>query len=623
MFPSLLSVSKRLGLLGVLGLFPCAVFGASNFSAQGDEYPVAGLLRGDQVFSHASLNASGGYLVWQDNATDGNGSGISARHLRSDLLGGLGVFRVNEQGAGDQQNPKVALLDNGGAVFVWQGGQLGAQDIFARFVGPSGTFISGDLLVNTSAANQQMNPVVAALPNGEIIVAWSSYGQDGSMQGIFAQKFLSNGGKSGGEFQVNQYSAFNQRTPAIAALSNGSFMVVWVSEQKRFENSVDVYARVFGGGRGSAGNEFLVNNSTNICANPVVTASSAGGFIVGWGQRDIGQRDNGWDVYLRSFNATGQPLNNPLKVNTHAQGNHYGPQIAGIGDNHLVVWTSVGQDGSREGVFGRFVSEPGAMISPEFQVNTSTASQQIYPTVASDNADQFLVVWSSFIGGPTSFELLAQRYALSPIKPAAPFVSALSSSRLSVTWPDAGTNSVSGYELYVDDNPEPILVKGNISSVGSLAPNSTHSFKLAYQFASGGRSPSSAAAAGTTWGSDENLDGLPDDWQSIYWGNTPSTWPEPKADDDGDGASNLQEFLAGTHPKDATSVLRTQMIATDQGNFLSWNAQPGFVYQVQSKTDLSAEWADLGAPRFAVGSTDSMLISGTSDLIYYRVKRLR
>lgn len=623
MFSPLLSGYRKLGAWGLLGLFPFAVFGANSFSAEGNEYPIAGLLSGDQVFSHVSLNASGGYLVWQDNATDGDELGISARRLRSDLLGGLGVFRVNQQGTGDQQNPKVALLKDGGAVFVWQGGPARAQDIYARFVGPDGTFISGDLLVNTYTANQQVNPVVSSLSNGEVVVAWSSYGQDGSMQGIFAQRLSSAGQKSGGEIQVNQYSSFNQRSPAIAALSNSRFAVVWVSEQERFENSVDIYARIFGAELSLITPEFLVNEGTSICANPTITASSNGGFVVGWGRRDLSQQANGWDVFVRSYNETGDRVSGAIKVNTHANGNHYGPQVARVGENNLVVWTSVGQDGSREGIFGRFISENGAMISSELQVNMSTASQQIYPSVASDGGGKVLVVWSSFIGGTTSFDLLAQRYSLSPVKPAAPFVSALSSSRLSVTWPEAANAGVSSYLVYVDNNPEPVAVNGNIWPLSGLAPGSTHSFKIGYKFATGGQSVLSVATTGTTWGSDENLDGLPDDWQNNYWGSNFSSWPAPKADDDGDGASNLDEFLAGTNPRDAVSVLRMQMISTEQGVFLSWNTQPGFVYQVQSESELTSKWVDLGGPRFAAGPSDSMLIHGTSNLIVYRVRRLR
>lgn len=590
---------------------------------QGGEYPNAGLLAGDQVFSDVSVSEAGGFLVWQDNATDGDGFGISARRLTGNMLGSLSVFRVNEQGAGDQQNPKVRRLKNGGAVIVWQGGLLGTQDIFSRFVGADGTFITGDVRVNTYADNQQMNPAVAVLSDGSVVVTWSSFGQDGSMQGIFGQRLSSSGVKMGGEFAVNQYTRYNQRTPSVVGLPNGRFAVVWISEQERFENSIDVYGRVMSAEVGQNGSEFLVNTGTNICANPILSPLPDGGFMVGWSERDLGNLSNAWDVSVRSYNANAQPRGASTKVNIHANGNHYAPQIAGNGESQLVVWTSSGQDGSFEGIYGRFLTTEASPVSAEFQVNSSTSGPQIYPVVAADGHSQFLVVWSSFIGGRTSFDLFGQRYAHSILKPVAPFVSALSSTRLSVTWPDAGTNTVSGYELYVDDNPVPTLVTGNIWTVGSLAPGSTHSLKMSYRFANGGRSAISAATLGVTWGSDENLDGLPDDWQTTHWGSDSNKWPEPKADNDGDGSTNLHEFLAGTNPIDSKSVLRTEIVSTPQGSFLNWNTQSGFVYQVQFSTKLEQDWVDIGAPRFSAGSTDSMLIHQAGASVYYRVKRLR
>jgi len=610
-------------LLTAVCLLPGMAFGQTEFTVQGGEYPNAGLLAGDQVFSDVSVGDSGGFLVWQDNATDGDGFGISARRLTGNMLGSLSVFKVNEQGAGDQQNPKVRRLKDGGAVIVWQGGPLGSQDVFARFVGPDGTFITGDVRVNTYEDNQQMNPALAVLSDGSVVVTWSSFGQDGSMQGVFGQRLSGSGAKLGSEFAINQYTRYNQRTPSVVGLLNGRFAVVWISEQARFENSIDVYGRVMNVDAPQSGAEFLVNPGTNICANPTISALPDGGFMVGWSERDIGNLANAWDVKVRSYGPNAQPRGASAKVNSHANGNHYAPQIAGNGESQLVVWISSGQDGSFEGIYGRFLTPEANSVGAEFRVNSSTSGPQIYPSVAGDGNSQFLVVWSSFIGGRTSFDLFSQRYAHSVLKPAAPFVSALSSTRLSVTWPDAGTNTVSGYELYVDDNPVPAVVTGNISTLGPFAPGSSHTVKMSYRFANGGRSAFSAAAIGVTWGSDENLDGLPDDWQTTYWGSDLNKWPEPRADSDGDGSSNLHEFLAGTNPIDSKSVLRTEIVSTPQGSFLNWNTQAGFVYQVQLSTKLEQDWLDVGGPRFSAGSTDSMLIQQTGDSVYYRVKRLR
>lgn len=596
---------------------------AGGFAPQGGEYPIAGVVVGDQVLPSVALGASGGYVVWQDNATDGDGFGISARRIESNLLGSLGSFRVNQNAVGDQQNARVQMTSNGGAVFVWQGGTLNDQDVFMRSLSPVGTFTAGEIRLNTHSQGMQVNPAVAVLGGGNLSAVWSSADQDGSMQGIFGQMISPAGEKVGGELQINQFTAYNQRTPAIASLTSGGFVVAWVSEQQRYQDSVDIYGRIYRADGSPIGAEFLVNTQTNISANPIIAAAADGGFVVAWSHRDIGQPTHGWDVFARSFDSSGVGKTGAIRVNADPVGNDFGPQIASIGSEHMVVWTGMGKDGDNEGVFGRMTDAGLAPSGPEFQVNGFGRSKQMHPALVSDGTGQFLAVWTSFIGGVTSFDLFAQRYAPSAITPAAPFVSALSSTRLSVTWAAAGENTVSSYELYVDGASVPVTASSNVVTVNSLAPGTSHSFRLAYVFVGGDRSALSGTATGTTWGSDENLDGLPDDWQAQYWGASASAWPDPRGDGDGDGASILQEFLAGTNPTDGLSVLRIQINNSAQGNFLSWNTQVGMLYQVQSSTSLSVDWENFLEPRLAAGLTDSVLLGGGTGAVYYRVKRLR
>jgi hypothetical protein len=104
-------------------------------------------------------------------------------------------------------------------------------------------------------------------------------------------------------------------------------------------------------------------------------------------------------------------------------------------------------------------------------------------------------------------------------------------------------------------------------------------------------------------------------------GQQSDNWPSPLVDSDGDGVSNRDEFLAGTNPVDASSVLRQHLTPTSQGLFLSWNTVPGLMYQVQSSTNLTT-WVDVGSLRFAAGSMDSVYVGGNSPT-YYRVSRRR
>src|SRR5260221_5358229 len=211
--------------LGMFLMIPAAVFAQTNYyAANGTEYSIVGSLPGDQVFPDAAISTIGGFVVWQDNATDGSGWGVSARRLDSTLSGTLGTFRVNAQGTHDQGKARVALLKDGGAVFVWQGGRKGYQHIFARFLTPTNTFLTTtDLVVSTFTNNFQINPSVVTLNNSNIVVVWGSFDQasSNSLQDVYAKILSRTGQTISNQFLVNQFINYNQRTPPVSALKNG------------------------------------------------------------------------------------------------------------------------------------------------------------------------------------------------------------------------------------------------------------------------------------------------------------------------------------------------------------------------------------------------------------------
>jgi len=642
------------------GAFVSTASAQTNYySANGTEYAAIGSLPGDQMFPDAAISPTNGVVVWQDNITDGTGWGISARRLDSTLSGTLGTFRVNAIGAGNQENPRVALLKNGGAAFVWQGGTSGFQHIFARFLTPTNTFLStNDLLVNSYTNHFQINPALTVLTNGNVVVVWASYDQAGSnsMQDVYGQILSTNGTPVGTNFLINQFTSFNQRTPTVAALPTGGFVVAWVSEQQRVlvptlvtnlgtltsytyaptapVPSVDIYARIFGPTGVTLNKEFLVNTDNNPCANPAVAVAKDGSFMVVWGERDLVNTINSWDVYARPFTSAGVGGTSAI-VNTHQFGDQYAPRLSVIGLDYLVTWTSLGQDGSREGVYAQFIHNNGAPVGGEFLVNTTTAGQQMQPVVASDGVSQFLAVWTSFVGSPNGFDLYAQRLInvaaiLQPMSAPyvwAPFVisNSVYQPRLVVAWAPLLGLSVANYEVYVDGAVTPTgVVSSNawvMTAANGLTAGSTHSFQVDYVTTDGRRSPISPAASGTTW-SGANYFGIPFEWLEAYYGLNFANWPtNVNAPLTPGGLTLAQVFLSGGNPLAPNTWLRQQIIRTGQGFFLAWNPQPGATYQVMVSTNLTT-WSNLGAPRFAAGTTDSIYVGG-SPASYYRVYLLR
>lgn len=92
-----------------------------------------------------------------------------------------------------------------------------------------------EVLVNLgSSAGTQSTPTITALNNGLLtkgnyLVTWtdttnnvdSAAGTD-----IIGQIFSPTGQRIGGSFQINSFQADNEREPAVAELSNGNIVVV-------------------------------------------------------------------------------------------------------------------------------------------------------------------------------------------------------------------------------------------------------------------------------------------------------------------------------------------------------------------------------------------------------------
>lgn len=429
---SLSLFARKVLVCACVGMAVSAVVRGQTYTNNGSEYPMTGGLPGDQVWPALSVNTNGGYLVWQDRWTDGDGFGISGQALNNRLQATFASFRINQVGAGDQENAQVALLKNNGAVFVWQGGKNGFQHIYARFLSSSNTWATDDTLVNTFDKNSQINPAVAVLENGNVIVVWASYDQAGSatMQDVYGQEFTPDGQKVGDEFLVNEFTAYNQRTPSVAALKSGGFAVAWVSEQQRTyanlitgqlytannipQPSVDIYARLYDSTGKALGNEFLVNEHSNVCANPTLAVSDDGSILAAWSEKDTQVRNNSWDIFAAriSIGSGSIPtVGNELRQNTQLYGDQFAPHVSALGSKYLLVWTSLGQDGSMEGVYGRYLNADGSSSGDEFRINTTTISKQMQPAVAADGSQRFISVWTSFIGGSNSFDLFGQQYA--------------------------------------------------------------------------------------------------------------------------------------------------------------------------------------------------------------------
>lgn len=626
--------------VGAVLMVPGTAVQSAEVQRNGTEFPLTQRLPGDQVNARLALGPHGGLIVWQDAAIDGDGLGISAMRLSNTLSPDSGgPFRVNEASAHDQENARVVLLPGGGALIVWQGGPQGFTRIFGRVLGADGTFSTSDIPISSGAGEHQLDPDVAVLKDGNVIVVWSSYRQDGSHYDVFGRIFSPSGVAVSGEFRVNQGLGLGRRSPSVLGSPNGGFLVVWAGErivgERDFRNAqgqrvpgagapifeVALYARGFDSNGTPTTGDNRVAGQDAIAAHPALAPLPGGKVALAWSRRDPQSRSNSLDIASLVLNSSAVAEGPERIVNTFRYGDQYRPSFASTTSGALLIWSSMGQDSSWEGVYGTWLNAEGVPAGEELQLNTTVGGGQVLPTAAATPSGQILVAWSSNL--PRSgLEVFGQRlettHALAALP--APYVSALSSSELMVSWTPATGLEVAKYRVFRAGGEQLSETAESYSTIGGLAPAGSVAVEVSYVLASGEESPRSPSATGKTWGADKNFDGLPDDWQETYW--TAKPYPAGGEDSDGDGVRNLDEWLAGTDPTDASSVLRITWKATALGIQIEWPTKAGYVYQLQSSSD-GTSWKSVGGPRFAAQSRDSVTLPAADRFALYRILRVR
>lgn len=136
-----------------------------------------------------------------------------------------------------------------------------------------------------------------------------------------------------------------------------------------------------------------------------------------------------------------------------------------------------------------------------------------------------------------------------PSAPAGLSKGAVSTDSVTLSWQAASDDlKVSGYIVYRDGQPieteQPI--RGTTFTDTNLPDGEEFTYQVrAFDFA-GNLSPMGEEMFVTTVAADTDQDGLPDEWELKYFGEDPAA---PGEDADGDGQTNLQEYQAGTDPR--------------------------------------------------------------------------
>jgi hypothetical protein len=129
-------------------------------------------------------------------------------------------------------------------------------------------------------------------------------------------------------------------------------------------------------------------------------------------------------------------------------------------------------------------------------------------------------------------------------------------------------------------------------------------------------------------GADSNSDGIPDAWELQNFGTISI---DVNSDPDGDGQSNLQEYLAGTNPTDGTDYLHITAESFASGGTsatLTWSSVPTRFYYIQKTPALNPlpTWFDSGLSLISpsAGSTTTRSFADiNAPMRFYRVEAVK
>ncbi len=241
----------------------------------------------------------------------------------------------------------------------------------------------------------------AFAPDGTFLVAWSmcDWATDGRdcTSVIRARRFDAQGQPLGDEFQVNDDTSTHAYLSELTVSTDGTILVAW-GRDERF--GYDVTTRALDSGGSPVGPETTVRVSrrgelvgTEDDHRVSLAAAPDGTFLAAWDM--VFRRTN--RIEAQRFNARGQPVGEPFRLNPEREGSYVTPDVAFMPNGDLIAsWIRLG--GSRRGYeyfveAARFTSE-GEQIGEVVVVDDLTLPREkSFTQITPLEGGGFAVVW--------------------------------------------------------------------------------------------------------------------------------------------------------------------------------------------------------------------------------------
>ncbi|MFL6764149.1 MAG: beta strand repeat-containing protein [Sphingomicrobium sp.] len=209
---------------------------------------------------------------------------------------------------------------------------------------------------------------------------------------------------------VNSYTSDDQLSPIVTRLPDGGFMILWMSRGQD-GSEWGIFGQRYSAAGAPVGAEFQVNTYTNdLQYFPSMAVLADGGWIITW--NSIGQDGDTVGIFGQRFNAAGSAIGAEFQINTTTAGEQVNVSTAALaGGGWISTWMS--PDGADSGIFQQRFSAAGMAVGGEVQVNTTTAGNQNTPSTTGLADGGWIVTWNSIGQDGSGYGVYSQRYSAS------------------------------------------------------------------------------------------------------------------------------------------------------------------------------------------------------------------
>ncbi len=344
----------------------------------------------------AKDTSDGAIIAWEDGR-----NGVTKIFAQKVDRHGIVQWAADGLALGDstseQRNPVIVADGSGGAIIAWEDrpNTSDSANIVAQRISNAGAmdWSPGGVPLRRQKGNQS-DPHLLSLSDGGVMVVWQD--QRSGEDDIYAQALDSTGKLKWDSNGVAISTATSKQSrPRLVGDGSGGAIVVWNDLRNNID--VDIFAqRIDGNGqvKWHADGVVVNGNQEKDQFDPVLDGDGQGGAIIAWTDK----RTAATQIFAQRVNGAGniQWASTGVQVGVGVAGDQSDPQIVKLyRGGASIAWVAQGNPVSS--VLTQIISADGSVLSlPGGMAISPTVKDQLNPFLVTDGNEGYIALWQDF-----------------------------------------------------------------------------------------------------------------------------------------------------------------------------------------------------------------------------------